>query len=90
MMYSVNQSLARLDMRATASAIVLFIINIVGAGAGPLLVGLLSDLFAAQHGVLSIRYALAVTVTAMVAGYACFALSSRHFSQDLARARANP
>lgn len=84
MMYSVNQSLAKLDMRATASAIVLFIINIVGAGAGPFLVGAMSDAFAAGYGEQSIRYALTVTVAAVVLAAGCFLQSSRYFAGDLA------
>lgn len=87
MMYSVNQSLAKLKMRATASAIVLFVINIVGAGLGPFLVGALSDAFSASHGELSIRYALVVATLATVLGYACFYLSSRHFKRDLSSNR---
>jgi predicted MFS family arabinose efflux permease len=46
-MHAINQNLSRLRMRATAAAIMLFLINIVGAGAGPFLVGLLNDLYAA-------------------------------------------
>lgn len=56
--FNVNQSLARLNMRATASAIMLFTVNMVGAGAGPFIVGGLSDLYANSYGVDSIRYAL--------------------------------
>jgi predicted MFS family arabinose efflux permease len=87
MMYSINQSLASLHMRATASAILLFIINIVGAGAGPLIVGALSDFFAPQFGVESIRYALVVVLLMGGLGCACFEFSSRHFARDLARVR---
>jgi hypothetical protein len=36
-------------MRATASAILLFVINIIGLGAGPALFGMLSDGFANWH-----------------------------------------
>jgi predicted MFS family arabinose efflux permease len=90
MMYSVNQSLAKLKMRATASAIVLFVINIVGAGLGPFLVGALSDAFSATHGELSIRYALVVATLATVLGCACFYLASLHFKRDLSSNRLSP
>lgn len=36
-------------MRATAAAILLFIINMIGLGAGPMLFGMLSDGFANWH-----------------------------------------
>lgn len=84
-MYSVNQNLARLSMRATASAIVLFIINIVGAGAGPFLVGALSDLFAIHHGDQGLRYALLCTVLIGTVGCLFFAVSSRWLAHDLQR-----
>ncbi len=83
--YTANQNLARLDMRATASAIVLFVMNIFGAGAGPFIVGALSDFFAAQHGVDSLRYALLSTVGLGVIGCLCFMLTSRWLSADLER-----
>ncbi len=85
-MFSTNQNLAKLDMRATASAIMLFIVNIVGAGAGPLVVGALSDLFAAEHGIQSIRYALLCAVALGVMGALLLIYSSRYLEEDLKRA----
>ncbi len=86
-MYSNNQNLARLEMRATAAAIMLFIVNIVGAGAGPLFVGALSDFFAAEHGVNSIRYALVCSLLLGALGSAIILLSGRTLDADLQRAR---
>jgi MFS family permease len=87
-MYSNNQALARLHMRATAAAVMLFIVNIVGAGAGPLLVGALSDLFATRYGEESIRYALVCSLGAGAAGALILLLSGRSLDADLRRARA--
>lgn len=84
-MYSANQNLAKLDMRATASAIVLFVVNIAGAGAGPFIVGGLSDLFAAHYGDESLRYALLVTVALGAIGCISFVLTSRWLGEDLRR-----
>ena len=86
-MYSNNQNLARLNMRATAAAIMLFIVNIVGAGAGPLIVGALSDCFAAEHGVNSIRYALVCSVLIGAVGTLLIFWSGSTLESDLARAR---
>ncbi len=47
--YSTGQGIVPTHMRATASAILLFIINLVGLGLGPLLVGMLSDAFASSN-----------------------------------------
>jgi MFS family permease len=44
--YSTVQGVVPANMRATAAAILLFIINIIGLGLGPYAVGLLSDLLA--------------------------------------------
>lgn len=82
-MYSANQNLAKLNMRATASAIVLFVINIVGAGAGPVIVGALSDYFSNSHGNQGLRYALLATIGLGTIGCCIFALSSRWLAEDL-------
>lgn len=86
MMYSTNQSLAKLEMRATASAILLFVINIIGAGAGPFLVGLLSDLLMATFGQQAIRYSLFIVMVVGCGGGSFFLLSARHLQRDLDRA----
>ena len=59
-----TQGMVRLRMRALASAILLFIINIIGLGLGPLFVGFLSDTLEPSLGVESIRYALLSVVIA--------------------------
>jgi len=58
--FALIQSLVTLRMRALASSIVLFILNIIGMGFGPQLVGVLSDLFAPAYGAESLRMALMV------------------------------
>lgn len=55
---AVIQNLTPLRMRARASAIAIFIINLLGLGAGPLIVGSLSDHLRPFLGVESLRYAL--------------------------------
>lgn len=46
--FTICQAVVGAQSRATATAIMLFVINLIGYGAGPLTVGLLSDYFAAQ------------------------------------------
>jgi len=59
--YATAQSIVDPSMRATASAVLLLIINLVGLGLGPVAVGLLSDVLA-THGALGeaqgVRWAL--------------------------------
>ena len=74
-------------MRATAAAILLFIVNLVGAGLGPFIVGFLNYMFAPQYGQEAIRYSLLTVAMTGVVGAVLLWLSSRHLEADLARAR---
>ncbi len=86
-MYSHNQALARLHMRATAAAMMVFIVNIISAGGGPLLVGALSDAFRADFGVESIRYALVCSLGVGMLGVLFLLLAGLTLDRDLERAR---
>ena len=55
---SAIQHLVRPDMRATASAIFLFINNLIGIGLGTYAIGALSDTLTAQFGDESLRYSI--------------------------------
>lgn len=54
------QNLVRPRMRALASAISMFLLNIIGMGLGPQGVGILSDFLAPKFGADSLRYALCI------------------------------
>jgi predicted MFS family arabinose efflux permease len=56
--FSQTQSLVSVRMRSVAAAVLLFILNIIGLGAGPYTVGVVSDLLAPEFGHESLRYAL--------------------------------
>jgi MFS family permease len=60
--FALTQTLVRPRMRALASAILLFIINMIGLGGGPTFVGWLSDQLAPRYGIEAVRYALLFTV----------------------------
>jgi predicted MFS family arabinose efflux permease len=47
--YAAIQGLVKPHTRATAVAVMFFILNLIGLGLGPTIVGVLSDMFAAQH-----------------------------------------
>jgi MFS family permease len=82
-MLSMVQGLVKLRMRATASAILLFILNMVGLGAGPLLVGFLNDQLDARYGAEAIRYSmLAVASIGALAGL-LFLRAGRTLREDL-------
>ena len=55
---AIAHHLVKPSMRATTSAILFFIINIVGLGCGPVVTGMVSDYLSPEYGVESLRYAL--------------------------------
>jgi predicted MFS family arabinose efflux permease len=85
--YSAVQGLVSLRMRATASAVLLFLLNFIGFGIGPQLVGILSDVLEPVWGNEAIRYALlAVGLCKAWASLHSF-LAARHIRAELALAR---
>ena len=60
--FSVVQGMSQLRMRAIAAAGLLFVLNLIGMGLGPMLVGVLSDFLKPQLGAEALRYALIVAV----------------------------
>ena len=56
--FATTQSLVPEKMRAVSASILLLMINLIGAGLGPLLVGILSDNLEPTYGAQSLRYAL--------------------------------
>ncbi|PKB13424.1 sugar phosphate permease [Novosphingobium kunmingense] len=72
------QELGHAGARATVTAILLLMYNIVGLGCGPLFVGVVSDALAPVHGNDSLRYALgALLVPALLAVVAHLVLARR-------------
>jgi predicted MFS family arabinose efflux permease len=68
--FSLIQRLVRDDMRATTLALVMLLVNLIGMGLGPQLVGIMSDALAPRFGPDSLRYAMLVTsLLALVASY---------------------
>ncbi len=82
--FAMTQGLVKLHMRATASAIVLFVISLIGLGLGPQTVGIVSDLLAPTYGVESIRYALlSVVAVCSVWSATHYFLAARTLREDL-------
>lgn len=84
--FAITQGLVGPSMRAMASAILLFIINLIGLGLGPQGVGLLSDLLKGTFGHESLRYALLVVALVNVWSAVHYFLGARTLEADLARA----
>jgi MFS family permease len=79
---SAIQHLVRPDMRATASAIFLFINNLIGIGLGTYAIGALSDTLAAQFGDESLRYSILAGTGFYIIAAGLFLLAARWLEQD--------
>jgi predicted MFS family arabinose efflux permease len=84
---AMTHGLVGLRMRAVASAILFFVLNLIGLGLGPWAVGVLSDMLNPSLGVDSLRYAMLYLLPAAMA-WSCyhFYMASRTIEKDLAAA----
>ncbi len=82
------QNLAPTQMRAMASAVLLFVLNIIGLGFGPFLVGVLSDLLTGSFGQEALRYAIIFATVAYFWAGSHFLLASKTIREDIAAANA--
>jgi len=82
--YAAVQGLAPLRMRATASALLLFALNFIGMGLGPLVVGVLNDQLEPHFAQEAVRYSLAVVAGAKLWGALHGWLASRTLRAELA------
>lgn len=84
--YATAQSIAPPNMRATASAIMLFVINLVGLGLGPLAVGILSDYVAIgldMGKAEGVRWALIISVLANIGAVAMFWMARKSIREEM-------
>jgi len=79
------QSLVLPRMRGVASSTMTFMINLVGAGVGPLLVGFLSDRYLLTAGNHSLPYALATVSLLQILVLFHFLRASAFITEDLKR-----
>ena len=79
---SAIQHLVRPDMRATASAVFLFINNLIGIGVGTWAIGALSDALQMRYGDESLRYSILAGTGFYLMASGLFLLSSRWLERD--------
>jgi len=87
--FATVQRLVGLRSRAIASAILLFVANLIGLGLGPLLLGMASDLLTDWLGSEALRYALLMTTGIGVWASLHFFLAARSLADDLKRAESS-
>ena len=76
------------NMRASASAVLLFVINMIGLGLGPLVVGALSDAYIPIFGEENLRYAMLTTLTMGTSGVFFFWMAHRTLLGDISKTEA--
>lgn len=79
--YVAIQELVAPEYRTLACAALLFLINLIGFGLGPLLVGVLADLLDPLFGGEAVRYALMLTTTPYLLAILLYYFASKTFVQ---------
>lgn len=71
------------SMRALTSAILFFVLNMIGLGLGPFITGLTSDLLQASYGEDSLRYSMVITAFVALLGLFCLYMGGKRLPLDL-------
>ena len=80
---AMTYSLVSPKMRAFASAVLFFILNLIGLGLGPVTIGFLSDQLAPTFGAEALRYAFCFTFLTGIVSIYLFYKASTHYKADL-------
>jgi len=86
--YAMAQGVAKPHMRSMAAAIVIFMLNLVGAGLGPLIVGILNDWLDPRFGVEAVRYSLLIVIVPHTLASIFNLMAARTLREDLREASA--
>ena len=81
--FSQTQGLVSLRMRSVAAAVLLFILNMIGLGAGPQAIGILSDILQPSYGDESLRYALLILSTVQIWAAYHYYQAGKSLKEDL-------
>lgn len=84
--YAIGQSIVPPHMRATTSAILLFTINLIGLGLGPLAVGILSDIMSNGVGLGSaqgVRWALMISTCFGIVAFILFWIARKTIREEM-------
>jgi MFS family permease len=81
--FAASQNLVRPALRAFASSLMVFVINLIGLGLGPQAVGLLNDALGARFGAEAIRWSLCAVALANLWAAGHFAWAARTLREDL-------
>ncbi len=79
---AVTHNLVDARMRSLASAVLFFILNLIGLGLGPISIGALSDYFAPTYGATSLRWAFTFTFLTGFIAMTLFYLSAKCYPRE--------
>ena len=79
---AVVQNAVAPGQRGTSSAILLFLLNLIGLGGGPLYVGLVADHFKPTHGVQALHFGLMALIPFFVVTVIAHLMSARMITRD--------
>lgn len=80
---AVAHSLVPATQRSLVSAILFLVLNLVGLGFGPLVVGLISDLLAPELGIESLRWAMSITLIVGIVAASLFFVAAKKMEVPL-------
>ena len=76
------------SMRALTSAVLFFVLNMIGLGMGPFITGLVSDYLQPSYGDNSLRYSMVITAFVGLLGILSLYLGGRRLPKDVEKNRA--
>jgi MFS family permease len=80
---AVAHSLVPASMRALTSAILFFVLNLIGLGLGPLVVGIISDLLAPTLGKESLRWAMSIIIVVDAVSAVLLFITAKKFATEV-------
>ncbi len=80
---AITHTLVNPRMRAMASAVLFFFLNLIGLGFGPLSAGIISDALSPNFGEDSLRVAMVIISMVGLLSAMCFIIAARHLLHDL-------
>jgi MFS family permease len=86
---AITHTLVNPNMRAMSSAILFLVLNLIGLGCGPLVVGLISDALTPSLGSDALRYAIAGVSFVGLLSMLAFYRAAKYLPEDLAKQQTN-
>ena len=82
---AVAHSLVPASMRSLTSAILFLVLNLIGLGFGPLVVGMISDILKPSLGEEALRWAMSITILVSIGAVTLFFVAAKKLTEDLRR-----